>query len=426
MRLFSTLVFFLSTVALWGQHLPAKPATALNKVILYPDSSFFAHSNIFYEEGTLFEIVNETRFEYEDEAQNQKFKWYQVNTPDGQTGWIFGDGIAVLVPESEVPAPLRPFYLRTFNFSDDLEETTAWVASIEGKDNFYKEDILNPLYKEYYLVLTSQLGKSFHIQFASESAMGSSEIRQLLLKDITEDRIPEILLVKSNFDNGTAVEDRVLEIYSFQAGSVSKVFEERMSLSYAPKIPSPAQFKFVEVDAKTIRVAYVDYIDCKEYTLPYIPNQLDETHEKCMEYVTYSFVWEDGLQQYIPLYEKSRTYVAAELQTERGYLRTAPSYLSDIAEKLPVNAKLSVIQHFEKVITQRGKQKLVPYLYVQSEAGNYGYIHARDVSLKVGEHGPLLNQFYQAPPLNKTDWTPDTNFLTLRFPDSTLILTKKE
>ena len=65
-------------------------------MILYPDSTFFAHSNIFYEEGTLFEVLKETRFEHEDEAQNQKFKWYQVKAPDDKIGWVYGDGLAVV------------------------------------------------------------------------------------------------------------------------------------------------------------------------------------------------------------------------------------------------------------------------------------------------------------------------------------------
>ncbi len=411
---------------LYGQILPTRPATALNKVTLYPDSTFFAHSSTFYEEGTLFEVLSETRFEYEDEAQNQKFKWYEVKAPDNKTGWIYGDGLAVIIPDSEITSALKEYHLKTFNFSEDLAETTVWVASIEGKDNFHEEDYLNPLYKEFYLVLTSNLGKSYHIQFAGESAMGSNELRAFHLKDLTEDNVPELLFLKSNFDNGSQLENRVIEIYSFQAGSIAKVFEERMSLAYNKRIPSPALFKFVEVNQKTIRIAYVDYIACTDYSLALQPNAIDEHKERCLEYVTYSYVWETTQNRYVPFYEESRTYIEGQLKLEKGYLRSEPTYLSGVVEKLAPHASLKIIQHFEKTITQRGEQKIVPYFYVQAPSGQYGYIHAKNVQLQVGEHGPILNQFYTTPPLDKQDWTLDTNFLSIKIVETPDMLTKQE
>lgn len=426
MRILLLYIFSLFTIVLQGQILPAKPATALNKVTLYPDSTFFAHSNTFYEEGTLFEVINETRFEYEDEGQNQKFKWYEVKTPDDKTGWVFGDGVAIILPDTDVVPSLKKYHKRIFNFSDDLEETVVWVAAIEGKDNFHEEDYLNPLYKEVYLVLTSSLGKSYHIQFAGESTMGSSELRTFHLQDLTEDNIPELVFLKSNLDNGNPIENRVVEIYSFQASSITKVFEEQLSLAYAEKIPSPALFKFVEINKKTIRVAYVDYLNCTDYSLMLKPQELDETQEKCLEYVTYSFVWQADQKQYIPFYEESRTYVEGQLIPEKGFLRSEPSYLSEVVEKLPKTAHLKIIQHFEKVIDQRGEKKVIPYLYVQSETGRYGYIHAKDVNLQVGEHGPILNRFYKNPPLDKQNWTADTNFLSIKVTDNRIILTKKD
>lgn len=425
MRFIPLYIFLFLAVGLQGQTLPLRPGTALNKVILYPDSSFFTHSNTFYEEGTLFEILEETRFEHEDEAQNQKFKWYQVKAPDNKTGWIYGDGLAIIMPTEDILPALKDFHLRKFNFSDDLAATTVWVAGIEGKDNFHEDDYLNPLYKEYYLVFTSQLGKSYHIQFAGESAMGQSTLRSFKLKDLTADNIPELLFLKSNFDNESRLEDRTLEIYSFQAGSITKVFEEQMGLIYAHKEPSPALFKFIEIDQKTIRVAYVDYVACANYSIMLNPNTVEEKREKCFEYVTYSFVWEEGTQTYQPLYEESRTAVEGKLIPEKGFLRSAPTYLSEVVEKLAPETTLKVIQHYEKVITQRGEKKVVPYLYVQAPTGNYGYIHAKDIQLQVGEHAPILNRFYKNPPLNKQDWMLDTNFLSIKIPESHTILTKK-
>ncbi len=426
MRFFSLCICLCLSVWLQGQTLSSRPGTALNKVILYPDSSFFAHSNIFYEEGTLFEVLEETRFEHEDEAQNQKFKWYQVKAPDDKIGWIYGDGLAVMVPPLDIPATLNDFHLRTFNFSEELLETTMWIAGIEGKDNFHEDDYLNPLYKEYYLVLTSRLGKSYHIQFSGESAMGQSKLKEFILQDLTADNIPELVFLKSNFDSGNNSENRVLEIYAFQAGSITKVFEEQMDLMYAHKVPSPALFKFIEIDEKTIRVAYADYLACENYSLMLTPKELEKEKERCLEYVTYTFAWQAGTQTYQSLYEESRTVVEGKLIPEKGFLRSAPTYLSEVVEKLPPEATLKIIQHFEKIITQRGEQKIIPYFYVQSPAGNYGYIHAKDVQLQAGEHATILNHFYKNPPLNKQDWTLDTNFLTIKLTDNQTVLTKKE
>jgi len=395
LRLIPLYICLCLSIWLQGQTLPLRPGTALNKVVLYPDSSFFAHSNIFYEEGTLFEVLAETRFEHEDEAQNQKFKWYQVKAPDDK-------------------------------ISDDLAATSLWVAGIEGKDNFHEDDYLNPLYKEYYLVLTSRLGKSYHIQFAGESAMGQSELRAFVLQDLTADNIPELLFLKSNLDTDSRLENRVVEIFSFQAGSIAKVFEEKMDLTYAPRERSPALFKFIEIDEQTIRVAYVDYLACTDYSLMLTPKELNKTNEKCLEYVTYSFVWQAATQTYQPLYEESRTAIEGQLIPEKGFLRSEPTYLSTVVEKLAPKSTLKVVQHFEKIITQRGNKKVVPYLYVQSPNGNYGYIHAKDVQLQVGEHATILNRFYKNPPLNKLDWTLDTNFLSIKIAESNTILTKKE
>lgn len=426
MRLFPLYICLCLSLWLQGQTLPLRPGTALNKVILYPDSSFFAHSNSFYEEGTLFEVLKETRFEHEDEAQNQKFKWYQVKAPDDKIGWIYGDGLAVIIPTADIPATLSDFHLRKFNFSQDLEATTVWVASIEGKDNFHEDDYLNPLYKEYYLVLTSHLGKSYHIQFAGESTMGQSELRAFVLQDLTADNTPELLFLKSNIDTDSRLENRIVEIFSFQAGSITKVFEEQMDLTYAPRERSPALFKFIEIDEKTIRVAYVDYLACADYSLMLTPKALDKANEKCLEYVTYSFVWQEATQTYQPLYEESRTVIEGKLIREKGFLRSEPTYLSEVVEKLAPQSTLKVVQHFEKIITQRGIKKIVPYLYVQSSNGNYGYIHAKDVQLQVGEHAPILNNFYKNPPLSKQNWDLDTNFLSIKIAESNTILTKKE
>lgn len=425
MRLLLLYFLFLPFILI-GQVLPERPASALNKVILYSDSTFFVHSNIYYEEGTLFEVIGETRFEYEDEAQNQKFKWYQVKTPDGKVGWIYGDGLAVVVSDREIDPLLESYHLRSFNFSEDLNQATTWVASIEGKDNFHQEDYLNPLYKEFYLVVTSQLGKSFHIQVSGESAMGSSQLRQFNIQDLTGDAVPEILLLRGNLNSGSTFENKHLEIYTFQAGSINKVFEERMNFPSRTSVAPPSLSKFVEINKKTIRVAYLDFLPCVDYSLSLQPNEEDIEKESCMEYVTYSYLWDDQSKAYTALYEESRTWVEGQLKLDKGFLRDKPSYLSGINEKLAPKSRLKIIQAFQKSITQRGQQKIVPYLYVQSERGNYGYIHAKDVQFINNEYSFLLTHYYQNIATDKNATPRDSTFLIIKMEDEQMIISKNE
>jgi len=406
------ILFLAVPMFLQGQILPTHPATALNTVTLYPDSSFFEHSSIVYEEGALFEVLGETRYEHEDAAQNQKFKWYFVKTPDHKKGWIFGDGLAVLLPEDEIKENLKKYHQQEITYANGEAPLTAWIASIEGRDNLHEEEHLNPLYKEQYLVLTSPLKKSVHIQLSGFSAMGSNELQQLRFTDINGDNIAEIILIRNSNDVGNPLENRTLEIYAFQAGSIVKIFEERMTLSYEDNQPAPSLFKTINISENTIRIGFVDYVACKNYSLALETNEVSKTQERCMEYVTYTYVWSKAQQSYQPLYEESRTYIEGTLNAEKGYvLRREPSFLAEIVEEIPNGATLKVVKHYEKIIKQSGKKVLIPYLYVKSKAGNYGYLHADKVQFNNQEYANLLQQFYKNPPLLKENWTSDAAFL---------------
>ncbi len=405
--LFLLLPFFLN-----GQILPTRPATALNKVILYQDSSFLDHSSTTYEEGALFNVLEESRYEHEDAAQNQKFKWYFVRTPDNKKGWIFGDGLAVIQPIDEIKGILSNYHLKEIPYDNSEEQLTAWIATIEGRDNMHEEDHLNPIYKEQYLVLTSPLKKSIHIQLSGVSAMGSNELKQLRFTDINGDSIAEVILVSNSIDNSNPLESRSVVIYSFQAGTIVKVFEERMTLSYKNDQPSPALFKVVDIGDQTIRIAYVDYVACVDYSLPLATNEVSKTQERCMEYVTYTYVWKEEVQKFQLLYEESRTYLEGILKDAKGYaLRREPSFLGEVVEQLSDNAPLTVIKHYEKIIKRKGQKVVVPYLYVKTASDNYGYLHADKVQFIKSEHAALLHQFYQNPPLLKEDWTTKETFL---------------
>lgn len=412
LRLFFYILLFYIPSMVLGQILPSNPATALNKVVLYPDSSFFQHSSVVYSEGELFEILGETRYEHEDAAQNQKFKWFYVRTPDNKKGWIYGDGLAVLQAMDEIRGQLKNYQLKEIDYSGKGEKITTWIASIEGKDNFHAQDHLNPLYKEQYLVLTSPLKKSAHIQLSGQSAMGLNTLQQLRFIDVNEDGALEVIVESSSIDNQSNLEGRSLEVFAFQAGTITKVFEDRLTLPYEGNQPSPALFKRAEIGEQTIRVAYVDYVKCSNYSCPFETNEVSKTQERCLEYVTYTHLWDESSQTYQPLYEESRTYLTGIVNAPKGYaLRREPSYLGEVVQTVANNTSVIIIKHYEKIIMRKGKKVVVPYLYVKTQNNNYGYIHADKVQFQDIEHATLLNAYYQNPPLLKANWTSKEPFV---------------
>ncbi|MEL6922677.1 MAG: hypothetical protein AAFO94_01435, partial [Bacteroidota bacterium] len=201
----------------------ARTATALNRVSLFSDSTFTAHTNTTFEEGVLFEVIDESYNEHEDDSQNQKFKWFKIRTMDGREGWLYGDGIAVVLHDDLVDDHLRPFHKRKVQFNNGFENAVIWLAAIEGRDNVHESDFMNPLYNEYYLVITNQRNQSVHINYAGMSAMGRNELSEFQLQDITGDQVPELMLMQSSYPVESETEDRQLIIYSMQAGTLTKV-----------------------------------------------------------------------------------------------------------------------------------------------------------------------------------------------------------
>jgi hypothetical protein len=391
----------------------ARPAVSLNNVTLYPDSTFIMHSNIILPEGEIFEVLGETAFEHEDAAQNQKFKWYFVRSRHGQEGWIFGDGLAVLVPEENVDVKIRPYYMQRMQFNNGFEDAIMWVASIEGRDNFHEQDYLNPPYRESYFVITNDEGSSVYFNFSGANATGKTDVRSFQLHDTTGDGIPDFVLQTSSVATNETFENRNMEIYSFQSGSLDKVFDERMTLSYGDDLVSPALYKYVEIDKNLIRVAYVDYLPCKAYRLPFPYDELKKENERCLEYVTYTYQWNEQLKKYQILYAESRTSPQAHPHDNKVDVKKDPSYLGKVICVVNKTDKLQVIKHFERYVLENGKKKIVPYLYVKLPSGNFGYIMADEIDFINIEHANLLHKYYQLKPLTKGEWSSDEQFLKI-------------
>ncbi len=388
-------------------------ATALNTVTLYPDSSYFDHSDIRFSEGDLFEVLDETTLQHLDDAQNQKFKWYKVRSLSGQEGWIFGDGIAVVMKNTNIDSKLKSFHKKKISLNNGFEKSVTWIAAIEGRDNIHDNDLLNSTYHEYYIVMTNEHGKSVHMNYESQSAMGHEVLNLFQMKDVTNDGVEDFLMETKSYSSSSDLENRTLEIFSLQSGNLKKVLEERMTLTYDDDLFSPAMFKSVEVSSTSIRVEFVDYMACKKFSLPYQFDKSSATQERCMEFVTYTFAWDNRKKQFVQFYKENRNTLKGVVTKPKIFLKSEPSFLSEKIEMLEPNVPFVIIKHFEKVFIQNGKKKISPYLYVQSVNGNRGYIRGKVVHFLNTDHAKILHDYYQKPPLSKTKLKTDKVFLKI-------------
>ena len=393
-----------------------RAAVTISPVRLYADSSYTKQTETTFTEGELFEVLGETGQEHLDNTQNQTFKWYKVRTTSGIVGWIFGDNLAVVLPEYLVDAPLRPYFKKTARFDNGFEKATVWVAGTDGHDlKDPKNWQQNTQYKEFYLVVTNERGKCVVLNYANASETAKKDIQSIHFQDLTENKIDEIIIETSSLPEGRAVEERLLEIYSFKGGALTKIFEERLSLLWEADVPSPSLSKFVEIEGSTIRVAYVDYVDCAKYSLGLPTDVRSKTQERCMEYVTYSFVWDKVGRQFKELYKPSRRTVQAVALASVA-LKTTPSVSAPTAQILELEDRLQIIKHYENMKQEGGKKTLETWFYVKHPSGVLGYIPANKIVFKNTENATLLKSFYEKPPLMKQDWHSSSPFVVVRNP----------
>jgi len=273
-----------------------------------------------------------------------------------------------------------------------FEKSVTWMAAIQGRDNLHDNDLLNTTYHEYYIVVTNEHGKSVHINYESQSPMGHEVLNLFKMKDVTNDGIADFLVETKSYSSSSDLENRTLEIFSLQSGYLKKVLEERMTLTYDDDLFSPAMFKSIEVSATSIRVEFVDYVACKKFSLPYKFDKSSETQERCMEFVTYTFAWDNRKKRFVQFYKENRNALKGITTQPKIFLKSEPSFLSEKIEKLQPNVPFVIIKHFEKVFMQNGKKKISPYLYVQS--GDDFFNH------KILRHR-ILRRFH---------WNTDTSF----------------
>ncbi len=385
-----------------------KSATSLNQISLYKDSTFIEDTGVLYKEGELFTVLEETELQHPDADQKQKFKWYKVQTPDGKTGWIFGDGLAVHVSKNYLSTTLKAYYHKKINLGNGFESATAWIASIEGRDNFHAQDYMNPLYSEYYLVITNNRGKSVIMKCSGESARGETEVVEIITKDLTGDNYDEIIIHRKTKNVGSNIDEREIEIFTMRAGTLSSVFSENLSLTYEAQVPSPALYKFIEIEKQAIRIAYVNYVNCNQYkALKGIKNDQPKK-ERCLEYVVSYYNWNKKNKKFENLYGDSRSVVRG-ISKQSTYLKSSPNNNGSSMGIVQKEEKVCIIKHYEEYQLIQGEKQIIHWFYIKNAKGEMGYIPAQYINFKNVEHSDLLNLYYKEAPISKFNWRANFN-----------------
>ena len=391
-----------------------KAAVTVSPVRLYGDSSYTKNTSVIYNEGELFEIIGETKLEHPDNTQTQTFKWYKVRSLEGQTGWIYGDNLAVVMPENTINATLKPLFKTEAHFDNGFENAMLWVGSVEGHDDHNPTDRkLNPTYKEFYIIITNDKGKSSCINYSNSNESGSKTLQNIHLKDVTDNKINDIIIETSTLPTGKDLEEHYLEIYSFKAGALEKIFEERLTLLWEEDMPSPSYSKFVEIEGSEIRIAYVNYMPCDKYSLGLQTDIRSKTLERCLEYTTCSYMWDKIEKTFKPLYKESHTPLSIAISTTT-FLRKTPSITGEKIASLPPDERLIAIKHFDFIKSEKSGKKVENWLYVKHPSGIYGYILATDIVFKNIEHASILKDYYTKTPLLKQSWKCTAEFLSVK------------
>ena len=341
-------------------------------------------------------------------------EWYKIKASDGVIGWIYGDNLAVILPEYLIDTLLRSYNKKAAVFDNGFEKSTVWVAGTDGHDAPSTDKVLlNTSYKEFYLVVTNQRGRSVVLNYANTNESGRKTVQSIHFQDVTDNKINDIILETTSLPLGSSLEEHLFEIYSFKSGALSKVFEERMTLTWESNIASPAVSKFIDIEGSTIRVAYVDYVNVSKFSLNFPTDMRTKTQERCLEYVTYSYHWDKMTRTFTPLYAESRRSVQAVVK-ETTVLKENPSIWAEETTLIQPTDRLEVIKHFENIIIEKGQKKMENWLYVKHSSGSFGYLKATEVRFINTEHGSILTDFYVKSPLSKQDWRSNAVFVHIQ------------
>jgi len=367
-----------------------KMAVSVNKFTLFPDSTFYNHSNIAIAEGETFELVGETKLFHEDDSQTQKFKWYEIKLKSGKQGWVFGNNIAVY--DSKSTDLKEKLVNSNAKLSAAFYNSKIWTGSITGFDA--TTDQANA-YIEKYLVFTNAVNESRYIQVGREQVEGKSWVEDVQLVDLNSDTYQEVIIQLNSQGGMSTTVNQYLEIFTMKNDDMRNIFSEKINLGKQAKNISPINRKFFDVEDGSIRVAYIDYFECKE-----------SYGGSCMEYVTYTYVWDASTDSFETLYPPSRTNPVLKPKSNNLDLFPGPG-LNQTIGRVGTRETLKLIGQEDKYVKVGDTVTKKIYFLVKTFDGKKGYIESTNVEFIENDYSKALNMYYQQPAVNVASFGKD-------------------
>jgi uncharacterized protein YgiM (DUF1202 family) len=409
MLLFLFLAFSTFLEGAFAGMLPSKQALTVDKTVIYADSSFTKPSKDLFKSGEILEILAQSEVEHPDLNKKQQFYWFKVQSKNNKTGWIFGDRLAIMQNNEQIELAAKKLHQQQKLLGADYNNVEIWVAAIEGHDT---EEFHEGVYSETYLIVSNPKGRNHFIRIGKESFQGEINLKQLNFLDFTNDGYVEIIFEMASSDHSERFESRNLEIYSLQNGGLIQIFDENLTLLGADLMPTPCLYKCVEIDDKTIRIEYLDFVSSDKYSLSYPHDVQSQTQEECVEFVTYTYLWSNRNHKVELLYEPSRT---APNVTPLNYgvsVRSTPAVSGEVISILNEGDKLLVIKQFDKLSKDyRGELQAEAYLYVRTPDKKFGYVAASKVNWVRLKQAQILEAYAKNTPLLKMNWRYDFDFV---------------
>jgi len=314
-----------------------KMGVVVNTMTIHRDSTFAKPLDDVFRAGDLVQIIGETKKEHEDDAQKQLYKWYQVRSQNGQTGWVFGDGLAIKEQVQLLPKLLAPHQYTKYKFTSGFEKSMIWFASILGRDANNGFGILGKGYQETYLMITNDLGNTLQVPITGYSQFGERTLDAFSIQEITNDQSPEIILQKSTTSEHNEIPEKALEIYGLQGGSLAKIFDERLNTR-------EGRFKYLEIDQGLIRGFYF------------------ETKGNEVALNSFTYFWNGINRKYATLYPTSSAVIRGTAKSNNTKIYSSRRTNSSIIGNINIGEKVNIISW--------GKD----FLEVQNSNGHVGYV----------------------------------------------------
>lgn len=367
----------------------ARAALALSNISLFADSTFSSETLGYLAAGSLLTVEQESQTDHEDDAQKQLFKWYRVKSLKGKTGWVFGDGVLIKENENLLSPVLRPYLYRKVRFTTGFENSMLWFGSIVGRDNF-GDRLLSQVYVESYLVVTNQLGRSVSIPISNSSQFGENRLESFSILELTNDLIPEIVLQSSIEDVQNPRTQKLVHFYSFQGGTLRKIFEERLNVPNEEN-----RLKHLIIDKGMIRAYYF------------------ESTAQAPALYSYTYYWNTRSRKYEILYAPAPFILRAIPRNLGIRLHSRPQNYSPAIATLNKSSQLQIssmidsdsrssnstsVKIWAKVITDTGKKGFVPFKNLElQDINNAEWVEANLLSIPLPNNSLSCLELPEAP-----------------------------